>query len=827
MIISQVSQYNEVFSWSSVGSNGVNLHGLSLEWSDAGYFVAGWDNMGQIHGVKLDIAGAAFGTVFDPGDAFHLGPVELTGLATLPSGQVAFGWATFDTTNPGQMAVDHVSFFGPDGASTNRDLHLGTLSTDYGLNSYVETVAVGGNRFLVSRVLVSSGASGTTQKVVAEVFDQNGTAVSGLFDLSETDVQNRTVIASTALAGGGAVIVWKETQWPTTTFVARIVDADGAPVGHAFTVGTVTDGFNLSLNDGTTEIVALANGGFAFGWSEQKLEPGTSGWMQFVAGATKITAFAADGSVTLPVTQLATMDATTGMSGIDLCELTNGGFAAIFGSNSGIAGSGEMSAQIFDFEGRAVGGVQPFNSGGAGLYGNKLGLSSTGLVVGMSVSLGGISTARYDFAAGGVQGTSAGETIYGKDRLQDVIEGAGGDDTIFGGARRDTAVYSGARATYTVTRNPDGSCTVRDDRVGSPDGADTLWSIETLAFADTSLVLVTPAARDFDGSGTSDVLLRNASGVTYLWTMNGTAVTAGAPTALQAGTNWKIEAVADFDGNDTSDILWVYSNAGDASDPLQDIYYMSFQNGAADAGGAVVQQLAGWSIVGVGDFTGDGKADVLYRSDSTNPIHTNQTFLQVMNGSTTDWNASGLTSDQVTDTRWSVVAVADFDGDGKADVLWRYDNAADASDVLNGALYEWKMDGTGVTSSGLLSQQASGGWQVAGTGDFDGNGTADILFRYENDANASDPLNGISYIYFMSGATVTSGAPTQWQVDTGWQVASIGDFDGNGKSDILWQQTSTGSTYAWLMDGTNVVGSGFTSDQAGVGWTTQNGVLVG
>jgi hypothetical protein len=270
--------------------------------------------------------------------------------------------------------------------------------------------------------------------------------------------------------------------------------------------------------------------------------------------------------------------------------------------------------------------------------------------------------------------------------------------------------------------------------------------------------------------------------------------------------------------------LWVYDNKADASDTLNGVSYISMQNGpAAGAGSGVVQQLStDWRVAGVGDFTGDGMADVLYRNASTG-----ETYLDVMNG-TSVTAASGFTSLQVTDPNWSVAATGDFNGDGMADALWRYDNTANAADPLNGAVYEWTMNGTSVTGEGLISQQpGSADWSAVGTGDFNGDGDADILFRYDDTANAADPLNGVTYIDFMNGTAVTSGAPTAWQVDESWQVASIGDYDGDGKSDILFQQASTGDTYLWTMNGAGVTNGALTSSQAGTGWTVQNGVHIG
>jgi len=67
----------------------------------------------------------------------------------------------------------------------------------------------------------------------------------------------------------------------------------------------------------------------------------------------------------------------------------------------------------------------------------------------------------------------------------DIIRGGAGNDTIDGGAGKDTVRYAGTMQDYRVVTNGDGSITVTDLRVGSPDGVDHLTSIELLAFAAT------------------------------------------------------------------------------------------------------------------------------------------------------------------------------------------------------------------------------------------------------------------------------------------------------------------------------------------------------
>src|SRR5438876_1386765 len=157
----------------------------------------------------------------------------------------------------------------------------------------------------------------------------------------------------------------------------------------------------------------------------------------------------------------------------------------------------------------------------------------------------------------------------------------------------------------------------------------------------------------------------------------------------------------------------------------------------------------------------------------------------------------------VADQGWQVAGIGDFDGDGKDDILWR--NSA------TGENYIYFMNGTTVLMEGVLRQVADLNWKIAGVGDFDGDAKADILWR-----NSS---TGQNYICFMDGTTIKPTEGFIWTVaDQSWQVAGIGDFDGDGKDDILWRNSATGENYIYLMNGTAILTEGYLRQGADLNW---------
>jgi hypothetical protein len=106
-------------------------------------------------------------------------------------------------------------------------------------------------------------------------------------------------------------------------------------------------------------------------------------------------------------------------------------------------------------------------------------------------------------------------------------------------------------------------------------------------------------------------------------------------------------------------------------------------------------------------------------------------------------------------TDWVIEGVDDFNNDGKSDILWRNSNS--------GNVYGYLMNGFAVANEGIIGQvPISSGWNIAGTGDNNGDGNGDILWRNTSGLTYSWQLNGLSKL--------AEGGIRQLSND--WQIAS-------------------------------------------------------
>ena len=194
------------------------------------------------------------------------------------------------------------------------------------------------------------------------------------------------------------------------------------------------------------------------------------------------------------------------------------------------------------------------------------------------------------------------------------------------------------------------------------------------------------------------------------------------------------------------------------------------------------------------DFNGDGKADILWRHATTG-----QNYLYFMNGSSA---IGGGLINTIADLNWQIKGIADFNGDNKADILWR--------NTATGLNYIYFLDGAALIGHGEVNTVADLNWKISGVADFNGDSKADILWR-----NAA---TGLNYIYFLDGTALIDHGEINTVADLNWKISNVGDFNGDNKADILWRNASTGQNYLYFLDATTLIGHGEINTIADLNW---------
>ncbi len=343
-----------------------------------------------------------------------------------------------------------------------------------------------------------------------------------------------------------------------------------------------------------------------------------------------------------------------------------------------------------------------------------------------------------------------------------------------------------------VTNVAVGTCTI----AGNQGGNATLGAAQqvTQSFQVTAGNPPSPAVRgaiDLDGNGRNAFLLRSATARMLVGRFTNGAFLFSALT--DPGSAFRLVGVGDFDGNGKSDLAFQNMTQGELGDikiwkdfsPSNEIYWRQ------------VKQV--WDVQATGDLDGDGFSDMVWRYVVTSSADTGVSYVWFTNGSSVTQvrKRGGAPLD------WQLLGAADLNGDRAADMV--YINPAGqvrvlmatpgrtcanltAGSIPAGYSALKLADFTGSGRAEILIKNAAGQAQLLAL-----NGSGLTLPPY---MGAPDDQNAACTSTSLAVGTSVLALPN---IDPSWQYYVSGDFNGDGIADIVWVRPD-GTLTMWQMN---------------------------
>jgi hypothetical protein len=369
---------------------------------------------------------------------------------------------------------------------------------------------------------------------------------------------------------------------------------------------------------------------------------------------------------------------------------------------------------------------------------------------------------------------------------------------------------------------------------------DTYSNVHDLAGPGYDSLLIGDNAGDNIVGGTGDNILSGGGGSTTLNGGPGANLLTGG-----SGNNWFVfggSAIGAGDVHvDPLDIIYnaeagIYTTITNyslaASDEIDLFPLVSSLNDGSQSVNALVQivedtsgTFAWLEFNGPSGWVTLAKMDGMQAGQTVGVILDGSTVNKVAVQSTTPSNETNTDEWDLANGYWSasisvgpypgadekVIGAGDFTGNGTDGVLWYNTNTGDVGEwqLSNG---QWSASVDLGEHPGFGGVTPGLGWQVEGVGDFFGNGRSDVLWY-----NAGDNQTDIWELN-SNGQWQASASPGTFP-GAGDKVAGVGNFWGNSTSDILWYNEQTGDASEWEMSNGGWAASADLGAHPGSGWT--------
>ncbi len=323
------------------------------------------------------------------------------------------------------------------------------------------------------------------------------------------------------------------------------------------------------------------------------------------------------------------------------------------------------------------------------------------------------------------------------------------------------------------------------------------------------------SAGDVNGDGYSDVIVgafgydngETDEGAAFVYHGSATGIIPTAAATLEcnqafANMGVSVASAGDVNGDGYGDVIvGAYDYDNGLTDEGVAFVYHGSATGINTTAVAMVESnqanaYLGISVASAGDVNGDGYSDVIVGAYAYDNVENDEGVAFVYHGSATGINttpAAMVESNQASALMGiSVSSAGDVNGDAFSDIIvvaQTFDNVQineGAAFVYHGSAAGINTTAAAIIESNQISAQTH---SAAGAGDVNGDGYSDVIVGISYFDNGQTD-EGAAFIYHGSAAGInTTAAATvesnQANAYLGWSVASAGDVNGDGYSDVI------------------------------------------
>lgn len=297
-----------------------------------------------------------------------------------------------------------------------------------------------------------------------------------------------------------------------------------------------------------------------------------------------------------------------------------------------------------------------------------------------------------------------------------------------------------------------------------------------------------PADNDFDDDGISDIVGEDPNDGSVVL-IPGSDLNTGdeflykRTTVSTAGNGeFKVVKTGDFDGDGSPDFLWITSTV-DTDGITTKTYHVG---SVSHERTAVLDVPESEKLLAIGDFNGDGRDDILHQSDDI--YGTVWVTFMSPDGLSNTRRYQGVLPSQ-----FDFVASGDFNGDGNHDIMWRRRET--------GQTVIWLMaDAVGRVTLANSGVMADTNWTGEVAGNFNNSPEDDVLWR--------NYATGEVLVWYMDDLEYPEDDELLLDVliPSDWELLASGDINRDGRADLTWIDPNTNLLEVWRMDEREVGG---------------------